>query len=180
MSEMIVPASAVGQNFLTYSHNDIVAPYYDTTYTFQENEMNLGLDRVFFITTEFTASASELVINCLEPYMDVYLIGSPTHGKPVGMYGFLFHEWLLYPITVSLKNAEGFGDFYDGLPVDYAAGEALDKDWGDETDPNIAQALYFIENGSFNTNLSVDMQLKAPSRFSDKLYQKRGLLLLDR
>jgi carboxyl-terminal processing protease len=180
MAEMIVPASAVNHEFVTYSHNAIVAPYYDTTYMYAENALNLGVDRVFFITTEFTASASELVINCLEPYMDVYLIGSTTHGKPVGMYGFPFHEWLLYPITVSLKNAEGYGDFFDGLPVDCAADESLDTDWGDQADPNISQALYFIANGSFNKEIRVSEKTKISYPLSQRLLSKKSLLLLDR
>lgn len=180
MAEMIAPATVVNQEFVTYSHNAIVAPYYDTTYMFAEHELNLDLDRVFFITTQFSASASELVINSLEPYMDVYLIGSNTHGKPVGMYGFLFHEWYVYPITVTLRNADGYGDFFDGLPVDCTAGEALDKDWGDDTDPNIAQALYFIENGSFNKDLSIGEKIAEQSSLSKKLPSNRSLLLLDR
>jgi hypothetical protein len=36
---------------------------------------NLNLSRVFFITTSSSASASELLINNLKPYMDVKIIG---------------------------------------------------------------------------------------------------------
>jgi carboxyl-terminal processing protease len=180
MAEMIAPSSVVNQTFVTFSHNDLVAPYQDTTILFAEHELNLNLERIFFITTEFSASASELVINSLEPYMEVYLIGSNTHGKPVGMYGFSFQEWTLYPVTVKLLNADGFGDFFDGLPVDAVAEEGLDKDWGDESDPNISQALYFIENGSFDKSIIAAEKSRSTDYLSRKLLSAKNLVLLDR
>jgi len=45
---------------------------------------SLNLPRLFVLTSEWTASASELVINGLKPYMDVILIGETTYGKNVG------------------------------------------------------------------------------------------------
>jgi carboxyl-terminal processing protease len=180
MAEILVPSSAINHDFMTYSHNALIAPQNDTTYKYMGHDLNLDLQRVFFITTKFTASASELVINCLEPYMEVYLIGSTTYGKPVGMYGFTFHEWYFYPVTVSLRNADGYGDFYNGLPVDVTADEALDKDWGDITDPNISQALSFIETGSFyKESTSAQISFQDKSNISAlKFY--RPLLLMDR
>ncbi|MCX2720216.1 S41 family peptidase [Lentiprolixibacter aurantiacus] len=41
----------------------------------------LNLNRVYVLTTRSSASASELVINGLAPYMDVVQIGSTTRGK---------------------------------------------------------------------------------------------------
>ena len=38
------------------------------------------------ITSRASASASELVINGLRPFMPVVLIGDATYGKPVGQY----------------------------------------------------------------------------------------------
>ena len=148
-SEMVVPLTAVGQPMYSLVHNNLVAPYEDTTKNFSLHELNLNLDRVFFLTTQYTASASELVINSLEPYMDVYLIGDPTYGKPVGMYGFLFHDWYIYPVTTLIENADGYSDYFNGLPVDCLAEEGLDKDWGDQTDPCLSQAIHYIAYGEF-------------------------------
>jgi len=49
----------------------------------QESINSLSLDKVYFITTNSSASASELVINGLKPYIDVKTIGTKTHGKYV-------------------------------------------------------------------------------------------------
>src|SRR5690554_908764 len=42
---------------------------------------SLNLDQVYFLTTKSSASASELVINCLEPYINTTQIGDATAGK---------------------------------------------------------------------------------------------------
>src|SRR5690606_22500879 len=41
----------------------------------------LNLDKVYVLTTNRTASASELIINGLSPYIDVVQIGDRTTGK---------------------------------------------------------------------------------------------------
>jgi carboxyl-terminal processing protease len=180
MSEIIAPASTENEIFTTYSHNDLISSYEDTTMLFAHQELNLNLKEIFFITTRFSASASELVMNSLAPYMKVFLIGSPTHGKPVGMYGFQFQDWLLYPISFKLLNADGYGDYFNGLPVDAAEGEGLDKDWGDITDPNIAQALYYIENGAFNTAKGAVEQSPNSGKLADKMLTRKNTILLNR
>lgn len=179
-AEMVAPLTAVGQPMYSLVHNELIAPYEDTTKNYSLHELNLNLDRVFFLTTQFTASASELVINSLEPYMDVYLIGTPTYGKPVGMYGFLFHDWYIYPVTTKLENADGYGDYFDGLPVDFFAGEGLDKDWGDETDPCLSQAFYFISFGEFDEKALYDFKSEETVRISPMKTVKRNLLIMDR
>ena len=46
--------------------------------------VDLSLPRVFIITSKYTCSASEALINGLAPYMEVVTVGSTTCGKPVG------------------------------------------------------------------------------------------------
>ena len=111
---MIAPATAVGHEMFSYSWNDIVAPEMDTTINFEANPLNLNLSRVFFITSQFTASASELTINSLEPYMDVQVIGSRSHGKPVGMPTIPFQHYYILPVSFRTTNANGYGDYFDG------------------------------------------------------------------
>ncbi|MGX7836101.1 S41 family peptidase, partial [Campylobacter fetus subsp. venerealis] len=47
---------------------------------------NLNLNKVVFITSRGSASASELVINSLMPYLEIVLVGDNTFGKPVGSF----------------------------------------------------------------------------------------------
>lgn len=59
---------------------------------FKEKPENLGKtlkrNRVYILTSTRTASASELIINGLKPYMDVFIIGDKTTGKNVGSVPF--------------------------------------------------------------------------------------------
>jgi hypothetical protein len=104
---------------------------------------------VFFITTSSSASASELLINNLKPYMDVKIIGKPTHGKPVGMYGFNVMDYVLAPIAFKTVNAQNIGDYYNGLAVDANINDGLDRNWGDPQELCLASAFKYIQQGVF-------------------------------
>jgi C-terminal processing protease CtpA/Prc len=51
-----------------------------------ESMNQLSLDRVYILTGRGTASASEVLINGLDPYMEVVLVGVQTVGKDEGSY----------------------------------------------------------------------------------------------
>ncbi|MDR1527121.1 MAG: hypothetical protein LBS46_05555 [Dysgonamonadaceae bacterium] len=82
-----------------------------------------GLNRLFVITSARTASASELVINCLRPYMEVILIGGTTYGKNVGSFTIYeedeekqkTNKWGMLPIIVKLANSQGSSDYSNGF-----------------------------------------------------------------
>lgn len=84
---------------------------------------SIGLERVFVITSGYTASASEIIINGLRGLdLEVNLIGTKTSGKNVGMEGwhteFRNYDFLLYPVTFYIENAKGFRDYPDGFEPD--------------------------------------------------------------
>lgn len=76
--------------------------------------------RVYVLTSSRTASASELVINALKPFMDVFLIGDVTYGKNVGSIS-LFEEdnpantWGMQPIVVKVYNSLNQSDYGNGF-----------------------------------------------------------------
>jgi carboxyl-terminal processing protease len=76
--------------------------------------------RVYVLTGSRTASASELVINGLKPFMDVFLIGDVTYGKNVGSIS-LYEEndpenkWGLQPIVVKVSNSLNQSDYASGF-----------------------------------------------------------------
>ena len=88
---------------------------------------SLNLNRVFILTTKSTASASELVINCLKPYINVVQIGEKTTGKNVGSVTLYdspsftknnvnpSHRYAMQPIVLKTVNKEGFGDYSSGI-----------------------------------------------------------------
>ncbi len=106
----------------------------------------VNFDRLFFITTDLSASASEMVINSLFPYKEVILIGDRTHGKPVGMEPYDSEEYniALRPITFQIVNAHGNGHYFNGIPVDYAVNDDIFRAWGDPEEACLKKALQVI------------------------------------
>ncbi len=105
------------------------------------------LREVIFITTGGTASASEVMINGLRPFLPVRLVGGATFGKPVGQAGFGFCDFVLRPTTFKLVNADGSGDFFDGIPADCIAFDDLDHAFGDPDEGMLASALSVVTTG---------------------------------
>ncbi|HET9826503.1 MAG TPA: S41 family peptidase, partial [Chitinophagaceae bacterium] len=120
----------------------------------------LNLPRVFFIVTGNTASASELLINNLRPYMDVKLIGDTTYGKPVGFFPIPIYNYDIYPISFKTVNSAGSADYYHGFAPDKLTADGVDKSWGDVTEPSLASALQYITTGAFGrfSSTSLDLQ----------------------
>ncbi len=121
---------------------------------------SLNLDGVVFITSGSSASASELIINNLDPYMDLTLIGAPTFGKPVGSFPLSRYNTVLQrndvelvPITFATANSEGKAEYFDGFPVQVEVGDSPQFDWGDPQDFRLEAALQFVGNGAVNGRL---------------------------
>ncbi|MDR2859007.1 MAG: peptidase S41 [Mediterranea sp.] len=89
---------------------------------------NLNLNTVYILTSEFSASASEMVINCLSPYMKVVLIGMQTEGKNVGSITYKNDKlnWELRPIICKIYNSENQSDYAEGFAPDYVLNESSD------------------------------------------------------
>ena len=119
---------------------------------------NLNLNRIVFITTRSSASASELIINSLTPYMDVVLIGDNTFGKPVGSFPLSrFNRTLsnnnieVVPITFAIANASGRADYFEGFPPNFRVGDDTRRNWGDPQEGMLAAALEYIRSGNIST-----------------------------
>jgi carboxyl-terminal processing protease len=82
------------------------------------NQLN---GKLYVLTGHYTASASELIINGLKPYMDVVLVGDTTYGKNVASTTFYDEEntdknkWGLQPIIAKYFNSLGYSDFTSGF-----------------------------------------------------------------
>ncbi len=106
--------------------------------------------RLFFIVSDNTASASELLINNLKPYAEVKLAGpSPTYGKPVGYFPIPVGDWYIFPVSFRSTNKDGQGNYFDGIALDSRSADGLDKDWGDVQESSLANVLNYIATGDF-------------------------------
>ena len=122
------------------------------TYSFQHIDpyCSLDLKRIFIITSNMSASASEALINGLKPYIDVVLIGSKTHGKPVGMSPFQYKEYVFYPIMFEGLNSNDEGGFYDGIEVDIPTVDTLNIPLGSTSDPSIQAVFNYLDDISIS------------------------------
>ena len=179
LSSLITGNLYEGEVYSKVFHNDSKNDK-DFTYAFSKQSSAYGFNRVFIITTERTASASEMVINGLaaSPYLgpeNVILIGSKTHGKPVGMYVFEEKELNLaiVPISFSITNVDDKGSYFEGIPVDYKISDDLSRDFGDIDETNFRAALEYIKNNNF----PVITAAKALST-KEREFKKKGFDLL--
>ncbi|MEM7087209.1 MAG: S41 family peptidase [Bacteroidota bacterium] len=117
---------------------------------------SLNLSTVYVLTTSRTASASELVINSLNPYINVLQIGDNTTGKYQASF-LLYdspnfqrtvdlnpnHTYAMLPLVFQTANSVGFTDFDDGLVPDIDQSEDLTNlgVLGTQTEPLLATAI---------------------------------------
>jgi C-terminal peptidase prc len=148
LGSLIGGAMTAGQTFATYAHNDRNA-FRNETLRFEALEQRAPtLSRLIAITSRSSASASELVINALRPFVPVITIGEATYGKPVGQYLVPFCDKVLAPVSFSLRNANDEGDFFGGLPATCTAGDGIDVELGDPAEASLAEALHYIRHAS--------------------------------
>lgn len=152
IASMIGGEKVKDQVFVSYEYNDKRSEEYNRTINFIDSvDIRLDVDRLITICSRQTASASELVINSLDPYMPVFIIGNNTYGKPMGMNVFSYPSespmYAFLPITYKTRNADHHGDYFDGLPADIFAMDDLSRGFGDPEEASLREALQFIAWG---------------------------------
>ncbi|WP_291528292.1 S41 family peptidase [Bacteroides sp. UBA939] len=88
---------------------------------------NLNLRTLYVLVSGSTASASEMVINSLTPFMNVVVIGETTIGKNVGSVEYTSNDkkWEMHPIVCKIYNSTGFTEYEDGIEPDVELNEAF-------------------------------------------------------
>ncbi len=171
LANYLITSSANNSLMMKEQYNDKNSAYNSSTFFRKTGSLNLN--RIFFIVTNSTASASELLINNLKPFMDVKLIGpTNTHGKPVGFFPIPVGEWYIFPVSFKTTNKNGEGSYFSGFPVNSKANDGINKDWGDITESSLASAIKFISGGAFRTQGEETYQELLPE-------VKRSNLILD-
>ncbi len=127
----------------------------NSNYRFEDADMQdgneLNMQRLFFLTTKSSASASEAVISALIPYLgrdNIITVGDNTHGKPVGMGGKAYGTNYYFLINFFLRNSDGDTTSFNGIPATCHAEDDLTHLMGDTNETMLKTALYYIENGS--------------------------------
>ena len=117
---------------------------------FETDDNSINLEQIIFLTTQNTASASELIINAMKPYLgdNIITIGSKTHGKPVGMEGETDGTYIYYLINFVIENYNGFYNYFDGLEVTNGCKtpDDITHQLGDPQEEMLKKALFYIDN----------------------------------
>ncbi|MDR1406411.1 MAG: hypothetical protein LBJ23_00005, partial [Tannerella sp.] len=176
---ILAPSQAVKdkQVYLKQIWNPLLGEYLlqegaDLTERFTDTlAVNMDLNRLYVLTTEYSASASESTIVGLRPYLHLVQIGDTTHGKYCA--GSLFpalvqnsrNEWVedadisnwgMYLMIYRLANVTGDDSFLGGLAPDILADEDYFPllPWGDERDPLLGQAIADITGRPYTESRS--------------------------
>jgi carboxyl-terminal processing protease len=160
------------QPLVNLKYNSRYSHLMDITYKVAVNTNGLSLNRIFFIGTKNTASASELTIMGVKPYVGSILAGSSTHGKPVGMNVIPVFDYMALPVTFRYTNADNEGDFYEGIQPLLPADDDRTRDFGDPEESSLAAVLQYIETGS----VAVPVKSAKSIGYSARIIEPRGAL----
>ncbi|WP_298764002.1 S41 family peptidase [uncultured Polaribacter sp.] len=158
---------------------------------------SLNLTRVYFIVSGSSASASELVINALDAYIDVQVIGTETVGKQVGSITLydsenLFrngdnlnpdHTYAMQPLVFEIQNKDG-NNYPNGIIPGNVAGSNFNGIniienpgnlgvLGEKSDPLLNRTLTFITTGA-KGNFKSQNALNIEQIYDSKLAMPAG------
>ena len=107
-----------GVDLNTYFSTTFKQTHDEKVYDIETSDANIGLNKIYALVTENSASASESLLVGLMPYMDVEVIGEQTHGK--------------YCSGIMWKGADWFQDIvdnYEDNKMDFAEKHPAFADW---------------------------------------------------
>ena len=160
---------------------------------------SLNLSRVYVLTTQNSASASELVINSLKPYIEVIQIGTSTRGKyqaSTTLYDSSNfrrenanpnHTYAIQPLVFKSVNKDGVSDYDNGLVPTFSLNENITNlgILGDVNEPLLAEAIAQIQ-GTGRSIMSAQVQEKKSlgdrnkfSPFKDKMFVENNFTKRD-
>lgn len=129
----------------------------NSTVRFAPRAQSVSPVRIAFLATEATASASEININSMQPWVEAALVGSDTYGKPVGQLAFDLGgcDDRLRLVSFKTVNALDQGDYYLGLAATFgttcAAADTLEAPLGNVNDNLIRTALGWLGGNEATT-----------------------------
>lgn len=163
-----------------------------------DNQININrlnsITQLYVITSHSTASASEMIINGLKPFMPVKVIGTTTYGKNVGSITLYdspdftnkevneAHKSAMQPIVFQIYNKLDESDYTQGFTPDYEVAEYASqmKPFGDIEEPLLKTALDII-SGTISKSSSFKSQnlekLQIFSSLDKKKYSKEMYII---
>jgi carboxyl-terminal processing protease len=184
MGDLLGDNRSAGDVFETTEYRPSKAQFNETR-RFQRQPQSVAPVRIAFIATSASASASELVINSMQPWLrnNLILVGSNTFGKPVGQIARdrSACDDRLRVVAFETKNADRQGGYYNGLagtvPRSCAAQDEIARPMGDPQEASTRAALDALAGNSCSAIGSVSTAQSAGRR---ELLVPRRLSVVDR
>jgi carboxyl-terminal processing protease len=187
LASLIGKGVSSGKLYFREEWNSTITPELQKEYgsgffveNFLNKAQNIGsnLTRVFVLTTDHTASASELIINGLRPYMTVTTIGTTTYGKNVGSITITDDtgkfKWGMQPIVFKSYNSAGQSDYATGFKPTVEVDEPLALlPLGDTKEALLSEALNQIAGGSTTARQGVTIGNTRPA-LGSSIQRKAG------
>ncbi|GGE65650.1 C-terminal processing protease CtpA/Prc [Pedobacter psychrotolerans] len=189
---MIAQNITYDKPFITYKGNKNggtktesigVSSTFDRTLNFNALlQQNLGLNRVYVLSTATTASAAEIIINNLKPFIQVIQIGEKTRGKDEASFRIFDARnpkqvnWEMYPIVYKLFNAQGNGAYNLGIDPDVVINEMNTLPLlplGDPGDPLIKTAIGRITGKISKSGIGINKALSGSFQAGNILLDSR-------
>ncbi len=182
IASIIAGSAGDGKDFTTIEYNDKrddgsyrFANFFEDENGDVQELPDLDLPRLFVLTTNRTASASELIINSLLGIdIEVIVIGSATRGK---YHGFIPRDncgTTYFTIQVRVVNDKGVADYDNGFsPTCSVADSDYDHQLGDPQESLLKTALAYQADGACPSSSSAQVQQAATKSFQE------GLLSID-
>lgn len=168
-----VMSALPADEFINNFTDEIINADGSGTVILQESINSLDLNKIYFIVSRSTASASELVINALNSYIDVRVIGRTTSGKQVGSITLYDsdnlsrtgdnlntnHRYAMQPLVFEISNKDNV-NYPNGIVPESAnfLGIEIAEDFGnlgvlgERSDPLLNATLNYIATGA-KTNI---------------------------
>ncbi len=184
---------------IRYGSNGVMLTYANVNYSTASNTASFSkkgnltnVKDIVFLVSGSTASASELVINSLKPYMTVSLVGRTTYGKPIGFFPVTIeNKYDVYFSLFETKNSLGQGGYFDGMTPTVSTSELITDvnnsifnamyDFGDARDGYTKAALSILApNATFTNGLIATKSVNASGKTMIATENVASLELVDR
>lgn len=142
----LVPPGLEGRTFVSLRHNAARAAD-DLDVPLPADPAAGAFDRVAWLVSDLSCSASEALIAGLRPWRSSAVVGTTTCGKPVGFDPQTRGTLVLSAVSFAVRDRDGRGDWFDGLRPDCPVGEEPYLPFGDPADPRLARALQWVTTG---------------------------------
>ena len=169
LGDLLGGARSTSDVFSQTRFNAARAPANDEIRRFRDDPAAVAPVRIAFLTTDSTASASELLINSMAPWVEIAIVGQDTFGKPVGQSAFDLSgcQDRLRLVTFRTDNALDQGSYFDGLaptlPFACSAADDLSRPQGDPGEAMTAAALDWLATGQCGVLIGAEAALPKPS-----------------